>query len=103
MAELVNAKANSYVEASLNKTFLSSWFALAAGTRAYRFESCPDYKKNKDMKIECMWHTLSDADQWYNFKEWWFELGISYQRTEYLTTKHVFAISLAVFSIYVRW
>ena len=54
------------------------------------------------MKIECMWHTLSDADQWYNFKEWWFELGISYQRTESLT-KHVFAISLAVFSIYVRW
>ena len=44
VAELVDAKANSYVEASLNNTFPGSWLALAAGTKAYRFESCPDYK-----------------------------------------------------------
>ena len=40
---MVDAKANSYVEASLNNTFPGSWLALAAGTKAYRFESCPDY------------------------------------------------------------
>ena len=40
---MVDAKANSYVEASLNNTFPGSWLALVAGTKAYRFESCPDY------------------------------------------------------------
>jgi hypothetical protein len=40
---MVDAKANSYVEASLNNTIPGSWLALAAGTKAYRFESCPDY------------------------------------------------------------
>ncbi len=40
---MVDAKANSYVEASLNNTIPGSWLALVAGTKAYRFESCPDY------------------------------------------------------------
>ncbi len=41
---MVDAKANSYVEASLNNTIPGSWLALVAGTKAYRFESCPDYR-----------------------------------------------------------
>jgi hypothetical protein len=55
VAELVDAKANSYVEASLNNTFPDSWLALAAGIKAYRFESCPDckIKKYENKKLEC--------------------------------------------------
>jgi hypothetical protein len=34
------------MEASLNNTFLDSWLALAAGIKAYRFKSCPDYTAN---------------------------------------------------------
>lgn len=52
------------------------------------------------MKIEFEWHTFGDG-------EWWFDLGISYQTTEYYPyypeKKHVFTIALALASIYIRW
>ena len=45
---MVDAKANSYAEASLNNTIPGSWLTLVAGTKAYRFESCPDYANSRN-------------------------------------------------------
>lgn len=48
------------------------------------------------MKIEFEWHSYDGL--------WWFDLGISYQTTEYYPDKkHVFTIALALASIYIRW
>ena len=49
------------------------------------------------MKMEVTLNTLDN-------KNWWFDLGISYQTTEFHPEKnHVFTIALVFFSIYVRW
>lgn len=37
-------------------------------------------------------------------EEWWFDLGISCQKTEYYHNKKmVFAIGLGIATIYIRW
>lgn len=47
------------------------------------------------MKIEIWWNKLDD---------WFFDLGISYQRTLYHPThRHVFCIALGIVSINFRW
>lgn len=38
-----------------------------------------------------------------NDDPWWFDLGISYQQTKYLKSKHVFVVGLCFWSIYIRW
>jgi len=43
--------------------------------------------------------TLNTLDK----KEWWFDLGVSYGRTNYHQKKHVVTIALVFFSVYVRW
>ncbi len=48
------------------------------------------------MKIEVSLNTLDD-------KEWWFNLGLSYDKVHYHEMKHVFTIGVIFFSIYVRW
>ena len=49
------------------------------------------------MNIELTLNTLDN-------KEWWFDLGISCQKTDYHPQKkYVFTISLVFFSVYVRW
>jgi hypothetical protein len=49
------------------------------------------------MNIELTLNTLDN-------KEWWFDLGISCQKTNYHhQKKYVFTISLVFFSVYVRW
>lgn len=48
------------------------------------------------MKVEIVLNTLDN-------KEWWFDIGISYQTTSYYKTKRVFTIALLFFSVYVRW
>lgn len=46
--------------------------------------------------MEIKWNELEN--------EWWFDLGISYQRTPYHPKhKKVITISLIIFSIYIRW
>lgn len=36
--------------------------------------------------------------------DWWFDLGISYQHTQYYPgMKRVFAIALGLATIYIRW
>jgi len=48
------------------------------------------------MSIECMLHKLEG--------DWWFDLGISYQKTYYHHThRRVVTIAIAFFSIYIRW
>jgi hypothetical protein len=48
------------------------------------------------MTIEITWNTLGD--------DWWFELGIGCQRTEYhYNKKMVFVIALGIATIYIRW
>jgi hypothetical protein len=53
-------------------------------------------QKIKVMKVEIVLNTLDN-------KEWWFDLGLSYQRTLHPRTKRVFTIALLFFSVYVRW
>lgn len=48
------------------------------------------------MKVEITLNTLDN-------KEWWFDIGLSYQRTPYTRTKQVFTIALLFFSVYIRW
>lgn len=48
------------------------------------------------MKIEISWNTLDD-------KEWWFDLGISYQNSNYYKYKKVFTIGLGIATIYIRF
>ena len=53
------------------------------------------------MRIECMLNNLDE--DWMN-GDWWFDLGISYQKTEYHHQyRKVFTIALVFFSIYIRW
>lgn len=47
------------------------------------------------MKIECNWNTLDD-------KEWWFDLGIAYQNTDY-EYKKVLSIGLGFATVYIRF
>jgi len=53
-------------------------------------------QKLEVMKVEITLNTLDN-------REWWFDLGLSYQRTQYTRTKRVFTIALIFFSVYVRW
>jgi hypothetical protein len=47
------------------------------------------------MKIEIIWNELEG--------DWWFDLGISYQKTPYHPEyKRVIAFSFIIFSIYIR-
>ena len=48
------------------------------------------------MNIELTLNTLDN-------KEWWFDIGMSYQKTHYHEKKRVFTIALVFFSVYVRW
>ena len=48
------------------------------------------------MSIECMLNNLGG--------DWWFDLGISYQRTDgHHKYRQVFTIAIVFFSIYIRW
>lgn len=48
------------------------------------------------MKIEAVLNKL-DSD-------WWFDLGISLQKTEFHPgSKYVFAIALGIATVYIRW
>ena len=48
------------------------------------------------MDIECTLNRLEG--------EWWFDFGISYQRTEYHHKhKRVITIALLLVSLYIRW
>jgi hypothetical protein len=48
------------------------------------------------MKLEIAWNCLEG--------DWWFDLGINCQRTEYHPNKKmVFAIALGIATIYLRW
>ena len=50
------------------------------------------------MKIEFVKHQILDNDPW------WFELGVSYQITEfYKINKKLITIALCFWSIYIRW
>ena len=52
--------------------------------------------KIKVMNIECMLNCLES--------DWWFDLGVSYQKTPYHHThKKVMTLSLVFFSVYIRW
>jgi hypothetical protein len=48
------------------------------------------------MKLEITYNTLDD-------ELWWFDLGISAQKTFYEKTNYVIAIGLIFFTIYIRW
>jgi hypothetical protein len=48
------------------------------------------------MIIEFHWNTLDD-------NEWWFDLGIGYQNTDYYEYRKVFTIGLGIATIYFRW
>jgi hypothetical protein len=50
----------------------------------------------KKMKIEASLNT-------FDCKEWWFDLGISCQKSHGNNTKMVFCIALGFFSICIRW
>lgn len=45
--------------------------------------------------IEIEWNRLE--------REWWFELGISLQKTSYHEKNFVLAISFIIFTIYIRF
>jgi len=48
------------------------------------------------MKLEIIWNCLEG--------DWWFDLGISCQKTNYHHNKKmVFTIALGIMSIYIRW
>jgi len=47
------------------------------------------------MKVEIAWNKID--------KEWWFDIGISYQTTSYYKSKRVITIALLFFSLYFRW
>lgn len=49
------------------------------------------------MKIEFVKHQILDNDPW------WFELGVSYQTTEFHKMKYLITIGLCFWSIYIRW
>jgi hypothetical protein len=49
------------------------------------------------MKTEFSWNTLDDV-------EWWFDIGISYQKTHYHPEKRrVLAFAIGIATIYFRW
>ena len=48
------------------------------------------------MKIQVLLHTLDN-------KEWWFDIGISYQKAIYNRKKYLITIGIVFFSVYVRW
>ena len=48
------------------------------------------------MKIEIALNTLDN-------KDWWFDLGISIQKTPYHENKRVCAVGFIFFTIYLRW
>lgn len=49
-----------------------------------------------NMKIEILFNELC--------KEWWFDFGVSFQRTKQHPTKdYVFTLSIIFFSIYIRF
>jgi len=48
-----------------------------------------------EMKIEIAWNTL-------DHKEWWFDLGIGYQSTDYYEYKKVLTIGLGIATIYFK-
>jgi hypothetical protein len=48
------------------------------------------------MKVEFHWNTLDG-------NEWWFDLGISYQNTDYYEYRKVFTVGLGIATIYFRW
>lgn len=59
------------------------------------------------MKLECMLNHLQ-CELFPPIKEWWFEVGLTYQTTEhyhrdYVQYRRVLIISLLFFSIYIRW
>jgi hypothetical protein len=48
------------------------------------------------MKIEIEWNKLD--------KDWWFDLGIGYSKTEYHPRyKRVFTVALGIATVYFRW
>jgi hypothetical protein len=48
------------------------------------------------MNMEC---TLNAME-----KDWWLDLGISYQKTNlHYKYRHVFTIAMVFFSVYIRW
>jgi hypothetical protein len=49
------------------------------------------------MKLELIKHQLLDKNPW------WFELGISWQTTEWNKNKYLITISFAFWSIYIRY
>jgi hypothetical protein len=49
------------------------------------------------MKIEFTKHQLVKND------EWWFELGVSWQMTEWHKNKYLITIGLSFWSIYIRY
>ena len=48
------------------------------------------------MKLEVALNTLDN-------KEWWYDLGISIQKTPYHENKRVCAVEFIFFTIYLRW
>lgn len=49
------------------------------------------------MKIELVKHQILNNDPW------WFELGVSFQTTEWHKKKYLITIGLCFWSIYIRW
>ena len=49
------------------------------------------------MKVEFVKHQILAKDPW------WFELGVSYQTTEWHKNKKLITIALCFWSIYIRW
>jgi hypothetical protein len=49
------------------------------------------------MKIEFVKHRILQDDAW------WFELGITWQTTEWNKHKYLFSIALSFWSIYIRY
>lgn len=47
------------------------------------------------MKVEVSWNVLD--------KDWWFHIGVSYDRTYYNEYKRVILIALGVVTIYIRF
>ena len=48
------------------------------------------------MSIECMLNNLEG--------DWWFDIGFSYQKTDYHHKyRRVITIAMVFFSIYIRW
>jgi len=46
----------------------------------------------------------SYPEEWLCVADWWFDLGISYNKTYYHHTyRRVVTIAVAFFSIYIRW